>query len=208
MKGKNCLVILAGSAIVLTSSGRGFAQTQLTRDGYAVTPKMLQMAQNGGTTWPWVAAGGSEVIEGESPSPNVVVTSPRTGAPVFYGEQTVVFPPTYYETQPIGYKTTWKDGIAASPRLRQTMMENKYPVPAMGGSEFIGDESMRGKVMVSPRTQQVWVESHPGTGASTTYYRPRGIGYEVMSEYGIAAPPRSWKVMCENAANKEMFALK
>src|SRR5689334_4038359 len=148
MKGKNYMVILAGSAIVLTSSGRSFAQTQLTRVGYAVTPKILQMTQNGGTRWP--AAGGSEVIVGESPSANVVVSSSSAGAPVFYGEQTVVFPPTYYESQDIGYKTTWKDGIAASPRLRQTMMENKYPVWAMGGSEFSGDQSMRGKVMVSP----------------------------------------------------------
>jgi hypothetical protein len=206
MKVKNCLVVLAGSAIVLTSSGRSFAQTQLTRDGYAVTPKMLQMAQSGGTAWP--TAGGSEVIVGESPSPNVVVTSPSASTPVFYGEQTVVFPPTYYESQDIGYKTTWKDGIAASPRLRQTMMENKYPVSAMGGSQFTGDESMRGKVMVSPRTQQVWVESHPGTDGPTTYYQPRGVGYEVTSEYGIAAPPRAWKMMCESAGNKEMFALR
>jgi hypothetical protein len=206
MKVKNWIVILAGSAIVLTSSGRSFAQTQFTRDGYAVTPKVLQMTENGGTARP--AMGGGEVIAGESPSPNVVVTSPRGGGTVFYGEQTVVFPPTYYESQNIGYKTTWDDGIAASPRLRQTMMENKYPVWAMGGSEFIGDENMRGKVMVAQRSQRVWVESHPGTVVSTTYYQPRGVGYEVTSEYGIAAPPRAWKMMCEGAANKEMFALR
>src|SRR5215470_18962449 len=132
MKGKNCLVILAGSAIVLTSSGRCFAQTQLTRDGYAVTPKMLQMAQSGGTTLP--AAGGGEVIVGESPGPNVVVApSPE--------QQAAVYPPTYYESQNIGYKTTWDDGIAASPRLRQMMMENRYPVAAAGGSQFIGEET-------------------------------------------------------------------
>jgi hypothetical protein len=206
MKVKNCLVILAGSAIVLTSPGRSFAQTQLTRDGYAVTPKMLQMAQNGGTAGP--AMGGGEVIAGESTSPKVVVTSSQTGRPVFYGEQTVVFPPTYYESQKVGYRTTWDDGIAASPRLRQTMRENKYPVWAMGGSEFIGDENMRGTVIVSPRTQQVWVESHPGTVVTTTYPAPRGMGYEVTSEYGIAAPPRAWKMMCENAANPEMIALR
>src|SRR6267378_1795108 len=121
MKVKNCLVILAGSAIVLTSPGRSFAQTQLTRDGYAVTPKMLQMAENGGTAGP--AMGGGEVIVGESPSANVVVAP---SAP----ERAVVFPPTYYESQPVGYKTTFIYSIAPSPRVRQMMMENKYPMPA------------------------------------------------------------------------------
>jgi hypothetical protein len=202
MKVKNYLVILAGSAIVLTLPGRSVAQTQLTRDGYAVTPKMLQMAQNGGT-----AMGGGEVIVGESPSANVVV-SPSAQ------EQAVVFPPTYYESQPVGYKTTWSDGIAASPRVRQMMMENKYPMPAIGGSQYIGDESMRGKVTVTPQSQRVWVESHPGTVVSTgpvtsaPYYQPRGVGYEVTSEYGIAAPPRAWKMMCESAANHEMITLR
>jgi hypothetical protein len=205
MKVKNCLVVLAGSAIVLTSPGRSFAQTQLTRDGYAVTPKMLQMAESGGTPLP--AAGGGEVIVGESPNPNVVV------APSAH-EQTAVFPSTYYESQPVGYKTTWNDGIAASPRARQMMMENKYPMPAMGGSQYIGDESMRGKVTVTPQGQRVWVESHPGTGVTTgpgtsaPYYQPRGVGYEVTSEYGIAAPPRAWKQMCESAGNPEMITLR
>jgi hypothetical protein len=198
MKVKNCLVILAGSAIVLTSSGRSFAQTQLTRDGYAVTPKLRQMTENGGTVRP--AMGGSEVIVGESPGPNVVVTpSPE--------QQVVVYPPTYYESQNIGYKTTWDDGIAASPRLRQMMMENKYPVAAAGGSQFIGEETMRGNVRVTPQGQRVWVESHPGT-VSTTYHQPRGVGYEVPSEYGIAAPPRAWKMMVENPANPQMIGLR
>jgi len=198
MKVENCLVILAGSAIVLTSSGRSFAQTQLTRDGYAVTPKILQMAENGGTARP--AMGGGGVIVGESPNGNVAVAPSA--------QQTVAFPATYYESQAIGYKTTWKDGIAASPRLRQMTMENKYPMGAMGGSQFIGNESMRGNVIVGAQSQRVWVESHPGTVVSTTYYQPRGIGYEVSSDYGIAAPPRAWKTMCETAANKEMFALR
>jgi hypothetical protein len=204
MKRKNCLVVLAGSAIVLTSPGRSFAQTQLTRDGYAVTPKMLQMAQSGGTKLP--GAGGGEVIVGESPNPNVVVAP---SAP----EQAAVFPPTYYESQPIGYKTTWSDGIAASPRARQMMMENKYPMPAMGGSQYIGEESLRGKATVTPQSQRVWVESHPGTVSTGTvtsapYNQPRGVGYEVTSEYGIAAPPRAWKMMVESPANREMLGLR
>jgi hypothetical protein len=203
MKVKNCLVVLAGSAIVLTSPGRSFAQTQLTRDGYAVTPKMLQMAESGGTPLP--AAGGGEVIVGESPN---VVVAPSAR------QQAVVFPPTYYESQPVGYKTTWSDGVAASPRVRQMMMENKYAMPAMGGSQYIGGESMGGSVTVTPQSQRVWVESHPGTVVSTgpvtsaAYYQPRGVGYEVSSEYGIAAPPRAWKMMCESAANPEMITLR
>jgi hypothetical protein len=199
MKVKNCLVILAGSAIVLTSSGRSSAQTQLSWDGYAVTPKLRQTMENGGTVRP--AMGGGEVIVGESASANVVVAARPE-------QQTVVFAPTYYESQNIGYRTTWDDGIAASPRLRQMMMENKYPMTAMGGSQFIGDESMRGKVIVAPQSQRVWVESHPGTVVSTTHNQPRGVGYEITSEYGIAAPPRAWKMMCENPANKEMIALR
>lgn len=201
MKVKNCLVVLAGSAVVLTSPGRSFAQTQLTRDGYAVTPKMLQMAENGGTALPGM--GGGEVIVGESPNPNVIV-APSAAQP------TAVFPSTYYESQPVGYKTTWGDGIAASPRARQMMMENKYPMPATGGSQYIGDENMRGTATVTPQGQRVWVESHPETvgPASAPYYQPRGVGYEVTSEYGIAAPPRAWKMMCESAANPEMITLR
>jgi hypothetical protein len=198
MKIKNYWVILAGSAIVLTSSGRSSAQTQLTRDGYAVTPKLRQMTENGGTSWP--AMGGGEVIVGESPGPNVVVApSPE--------QQAAVYPPTYYESQNIGYKTTWDDGIAASPRLRQMMMENKYPVAAAGGSQVIGEETTGGTVRVTPQGQRVWVESHPGT-ASTTYNHPRGVGYEVTSEYGIAAPPRSWKMMVESPSNPERLGLR
>jgi len=157
------------------------------------------MAENGGTAFP--AMGGSEVIVGESPNGNVVIASSAQ-------QQAVAFPATYYESQTIGYKTTWRDGVAASPRLRQMTMENKYPMGEMGGSQFIADESMRGRVTVTPQGQRVWMESHSGTAVSTTYYQPRGIGYEVTSEYGIAAPPRTWKTMCETAANKEMFALR
>jgi hypothetical protein len=200
MKVKNCLVILAGTAIVLTSSGRSYAQTQLTWDGYAVTPKLRQTMENGGAMQPGM--GGGEVIVGESTSANVVV-APRPE------QHTLVFAPTYYESQNIGYRTTWDDGIAASPRLRQMMMENKYPMTAMGGSQVIGDESLRGNVVVvSPQTQRVWVESHPRTVAPVVYSQPRGVGYEVTSDYGIAAPPRAWKMMCESPANKEMMALR
>jgi hypothetical protein len=94
------------------------------------------------------------------------------------------------------------------------MMENKYPMQAMGGSQYIGEESTGGKVTVTPQSQRVWVESHPGTAVSTgpatsaPYYKPRGIGYEETSEYGIAAPPRAWKMMVENAANPEMIGLR
>jgi hypothetical protein len=197
MKIKNCLVVLTGSVIVLTSSGRGSAQTQLTRDGYAVTPKTLQMTENGGTAGP--AMGGGEVIVGESPRANVIV-APEP--------QMKAFPPTYYESQNIGYKTTWDDGIAASPRLRQMMMENKNDMPAMGGSQFMGEESMRGNVTVTPQGQRVWVESHPGAVASTTYDRARRVGYARSFDFGIAAPPRAWKMMIENPANREMFALR
>jgi hypothetical protein len=199
MKVKNCLVILAGTAIVLTSSGRSSAQTQLAWDGYAVTPKLRQAMENGGAMQPGM--GGGETIAGESPSANVVVApSPE--------QLMVVYPPTYYESQPVGYKTTWSDGIAASPRVRQMMMENKYPMTAMGGSELIAGESTGGKVIPGPQSRQVWLESHLGIIASRTYYQPRGVGYEVTSEYGIAAPPRAWKMMCESPANKEMIALR
>ena len=197
MKIKNYWVILTGSAVVLTSSGRSFAQTQLTRDGYAVTPKMLQMAENSGTAEP--AMGGGEIIMGESPGAKVVVGP---------SGRTVVFAPSYYEIQNIGYRTTWDDGVAASPRLRQMMMENKYPMPAMGGSEYIGAESTRTTTTVTPQGQRVWVESHPGTVESTTYDRPRRIGYARSFDFGIAAPPRAWKTMIENPANREMFALR
>ena|SRR5882672_9753209 len=199
MKVKNYLVILAGSAIVLASSGRSSAQTQLSWDGYAVTPKLRQTMENGGTAGP--AMGGGEVIAGESTSANIVIAARP-------GQQTVVFAPTYYESQNIGYRTTWDDGIAASPRLRQMMMENKYPMTAMGGSQFIAGESAGGNVIVGPQSQRVWVESHPGIVAPRTYSRPRGVGYEVTSDYGIAAPPRAWKMMCESPANKEMMALR
>jgi hypothetical protein len=161
MKVKNCLVILAGSAIVLTSSGRSSAQTQ--NSGVVVAPLPVQI---------------------------------------------VVFPPTYYETQPVGYKTTWDNGIAASPRARQVMMENKYPMTAMGGSESIAGESTGGNVILGPQSQQVWLESHLGVVPSRTYNQPRGVGYEVTSDYGIAAPPRAWKTMCENPFNREMNSLR
>jgi hypothetical protein len=198
MKIKNYWVILAGSAIVLTSSGRSFAQTQLTRDGYAVTPKILQMTENGGTAEP--AMGGGGIIMGESPGAKVVI-----GAS---GQRTVVFAPSYYELQNIGYRTTWDDGVAASPRLRQTMMENKYAAPAMGGSEYIGEESMRGNVTVTPQGQRVWLESPPSGGVSTKYNTPPRVGYARSFDFGIAAPPRAWKMMIENPANREMFALR
>jgi hypothetical protein len=175
MKLKNCLVILAGSAIVLTSSGRCFAQDQLTRDGYAVTPKSVQT---------------------------------ESGAPSLEQQIVVVYPSTYYESQPIGYKTTWADGVAASPRARQVMMENKYPTTAMGGGQFIAGEGTGGNVIVSPQGRRVFMESHLGIVPSRTYYQPRGVGYEVTSEYGIAAPPRAWKTMCENASNPEMIELR
>lgn len=198
MKIKNYWVILTGSALVLTSSGRSFAQTQLTRDGYAVTPKMLQMAQNSETAGP--AMGGGEVIVGERPNPNVVVAPSA--------QQMAAFPPTYYESQPIGYRATWDDGIAASPRVRQMMRENRYPVRAMGGSQYIGAESTRTTTIVTPQGQRTWVESHPGTGVWTTYDRPERVGYARSFDFGIAAPPRAWKMMVENPANREMFALR
>jgi len=198
MKIKNYWVILTGSAIVLTSSGRSFAQTQLTRDGYAVTPKILQMTENGGTAEP--AMGGGEIIMGESPGAKVVVGP---------SGRRVVFAPSYYEIQNIGYRTTWDDGVAASPRLRQTIMENKNPMPAMGGSQYIGAESTGTTTIVNPQGQRVWVESHPGTGVSTTYdNRPPRVGYARSFDFGIAAPPRAWKMMIENPANREMFALR
>jgi hypothetical protein len=157
MKVKKCLVILAGTAIVLTSSGRSSAQTQ--NSGVVVAPSPVHI---------------------------------------------VVFPPTYYETQPVGYKATWENGIAESPRARQVTMENKYPVTAMGGGEFIAGESTGGNVIVGAQSQRVWLESHLGIVESRTYHQPRGIGYEVTSDYGIAAPPRAWKEMCENPSNREM----
>jgi len=160
MKVKNCLVILAGTAIVLTSSGRSSAQTQ--NSGVVVVPSPVHI---------------------------------------------VMFPPTYYETQPVGYKATWENGIAASPRARQVMMENKYPMTAMGGGEFIAGESAGGNVIVGPQSQRVWLESHAGVVPSRAYHQPRGIGYEVTSDYGIAAPPRAWKAMCENPSNREMIPL-
>lgn len=189
MKLKNCSVILAGSAIVLTSSGRCLAQDQLTRDGYAVTPKIVQTTESSGTS-------------GESPSANVAP------APSLDQQIVVVYPSTYYESQPIGYKTTWTDGVAASPRARQVMMENKYPMTAMGGGQFIAGEGTGGNVIVSPQGRRVFLESHLGIVPSRTYYQPRGVGYEVTSEYGIAAPPRAWKTMCENASNPEMIELR
>jgi len=118
-----------------------------------------------------------------------------------------MFPPTYYETQPVGYKATWENGIAASPRARQLMMENKYPMTAMGCGEFIAGESAGGNVIVGPQSQRVWLESHAGVVPSRAYHQPRGIGYEVTSDYGIAAPPRAWKAMCENPSNREMISL-
>ena len=120
----------------------------------------------------------------------------------------VADPSTYYESQPIGYKTTWADGIAASPRARQVMMENKYPMTAMGGGQFIAGEGTGGNVIVSPQGRRVFLESHLGIVPSRTYSQPRGVGYEVTSEYGIAAPPRAWKTMCENASNPEMIELR
>jgi hypothetical protein len=195
MKIKNYWVILTGSAVVLTSSGRGLAQSQLSSDGYAVTPKLRQTAENGGVAAPGM--GGGEMITGEGRSANVFVTP----APA-------IFPPTYYESQAIGYKTTWDDGIAASPRFRQIIRENKYDMPPMGGSQFIGDESTGGRAAVNPQSQRVWVESHPGTVGSPMYDRSVRVGYARSFDYGIAAPPRAWKTMLENSANGEMFALR
>ncbi|HTL18742.1 MAG TPA: hypothetical protein VL793_16010, partial [Patescibacteria group bacterium] len=106
-------------------------------------------------------------------------------------------------------RATWDDGIAASPRVRQMMRENRYPVRAMGGSQYIGAESTGTTTIVNPQGQRVWVESHPGTGVSTTYdNRPPRVGYARSFDFGIAAPPRAWKMMIENPANREMFALR
>jgi hypothetical protein len=88
------------------------------------------------------------------------------------------------------------------------MMENKYPMPAMGGSQYIAGESAGGNLIVLPQVQRILRESQSGAVVAKAYYRPRGVGYEVTSEYGIAAPPRSWKMMCENPSNREMIALR
>jgi hypothetical protein len=88
------------------------------------------------------------------------------------------------------------------------MMENKYPMMAMGGGQFIAGEGTGGNVIVGPQSRRVFLESHLRMDPARTYYQPRGVGYEVTSEYGIAAPPRAWKTMCENPSNREMIQLR
>jgi hypothetical protein len=189
MKIKNCLVILAGSVVVLTSSGRIHAQSQLSFDGYGASPRLRQMMEDRNTTW--AAMGGSEVVADGTMRVN---TQPTT-----------IVPATHYGPEWVGYRTTGDDGIAASPRLRQQMDDRRAMQTAMGGSEIAVSAGTSGKVSSTQGTYMV----HNEQRVVTPNYEWQNTGsYKTTGNDGIAASPRLRQMMNDRAVRPEAAVMR
>jgi hypothetical protein len=189
MKIKNCLVILAGSVVVLTSSGRIHAQSQLSFDGYGASPRLRQMMEDRNTTW--AAMGGSEVV--------------ADGTMRVSAQQTTVVPAAHYGPEWVGYKTTGDDGIAASPRLRQQMGDRHAMQTAMGGSEIAVSAGTSGKVTSTQGTYVVQNEQR----VATPTYQSQSIGtYKTTGDDGIAASPRLRQMMNDRTVRPEVAVMR
>jgi hypothetical protein len=196
MKIKNCLLILAASVVVLTSSDRSHAQSQLSFDGYGASPRLRQMMEDRNVMW--LAMGGSEVVADGSMRMNTTVAAPRT-------QQVTIVPAAHDESEWVGYKTTDDDGIAASPRLRQ-MMDDRYAMQmAMGGSETMVITETGGRVSARHGTYVAQNEQRIATPNSEL----QSIGfYKTTGDDGIAASPRLRQMMNDRVVAREVLVVR
>src|SRR5438093_11998472 len=111
------------------------------------------------------------------------------------------------QASPINAQTIGADGIAASPRMRQMLNEQKAvvnPDPARdAGYKVVGDDG----IAASPRMRQILSERQVavgGTGGGVAASPPGNVGYKAVGDDGIAASPRMRQILNEQKPRFEI----
>ena len=125
MKMKNCLVMLTASAAVLISAGQSKAQSQLSCDCIAASPRVRQMMEDQKAMLP--AMGGGEFVAGESMRGELVVAPPRAREQIVGQDRERASIIVDNEPETVGYRATCH-GITASPRVHQMLKDQRSMV--------------------------------------------------------------------------------